>query len=329
MKHASRWAIAFAVVAALTPGVAHADAAAPTDYRTVIESVDPAVDGLEVSIEGGDAFIRLRTPVGAEVIVLGYVGEPYLRFSPDGTVAQNLRSAATYENAERFGGTEIPAVVDPAATPDWDIVASGGVWAWHDHRSHWMGAEPPIGLDRGDSLPAQVVPITVDGQPVEIVVVTTYRESPSWLGPAIGALIGLQLALVAVWLGHAIATLVAFLAAAAALTVGLAQYWALPSETGPLITWWLMPAIALVCAGATMALYGRSFLIERGLVTIAAIQLLVWAVQRRSALTSAVLPTDLPFWLDRSITAATLVSATVLLLGTIRSLAMNPSSPSD
>lgn len=325
MRPPTRWArvVVVAVVAALAPGVAHADAAAPTDYRTVVESIEPMVDGLDVTIEGGDAFVRLRAPAGSEVIVLGYLDEPYLRFVSDGTVAQNLRSPATYENADRFGVTELPDDVDAVAEPEWDVVSSGGVWAWHDHRSHWMGSQPPLGLEPGDSLPPQVIPLEVDGRPVEITVVTSLVGSPSWLGPALGALIGLQFALLALWLGHAVSTLVASLTSLAALAVGLGQFWSLPSETGPLHTWWLMPAIALLCAVSTIVLYGRSRLIEFGLVAIAAVQLLIWAVQRRSVLTSAVLPTNLPYWFDRMITAATLVAATLLLVGAIRSVVID------
>lgn len=314
------------VIALLVPGVAHADAAGPTDYRTQVEAIEPSIDGLAVSIEGGDAFIRLTAPVGSEVIVFGYVGEPYLRFSPDGTVAQNLRSAATYENEERYGGVDLPDIVDPAAEPEWETVATGGVWAWHDHRSHWMGDRPPIGLDRGATLPAQTVPISVDGTPVGIVVSTTFVESPSWVAPAFGALIGLQLALIGVWLGLAVSTFVTMLLAAAALLVGAAQYRSLPAETGPLLTWWLVPALALACGLATIALYGRSRIVEIGLLMVAALQLGTWAVLRRSGLTSAVLPTDLAFWFDRAVTAAVLVAAPVLLFGALRSL-MSLTSP--
>ena len=320
-------ALVGAVITLLAPGVAHADAAGPTDYRTVIETIEPAVDGLDVTIEGGDAFMRLTAPVGSEVIVFGYVGEPYLRFSPDGTVAQNLRSAATYENEERFGGVELPGIVEPAAEPEWETVATGGVWAWHDHRSHWMGDRPPIGLEPGDTLPTQIVPISVDGTPVEIVVSTTLVESPSWFTPAVGALIGLQLALLGLWLGLAVSTLVTSLLAGAALVVGAAQFRSLPAETGPLTTWWLLPALALACGLATIALYGRSRIVEIGLLMVASVQLGIWALLRRSGLTAAVLPTDLAFWFDRAVTAAVLLAAPVLLIGAIRSLLNLASRP--
>lgn len=320
-------AVGLAVGAVLAPGVAFADAAGPTDYRTTIESVEPDVDGLEISVEGGDAFLRLRAPSGAEVLVLGYVGEPYLRFSPDGSVARNIRSAATYENAERYGGVELPDLVDPDAEPEWETVATDGVWAWHDHRAHWMGAEPPVGLEPGDSLPAQVVPIVVDGTSVSITVRTALLGSPSWAAPAFGALIGLQVALLGVWMGVAISTLASAILSAAALLVGAAQFRSLPAETEPLVTWWLLPALALTATLITIALYGRSRFVEVGLLMVALAQLTIWAYLRRDGLSAAIVPTELPFWIDRGVTAAVLLGAPILFVGALRSLFTTTPAP--
>ena len=174
-----RWAFAVGLLIVMVPDVAHADAAGPTDYRTAVVSVAPQIDGLEVSIEGGDSFVRLTAPADAEVIVYGYAGEPYLRFSADGEIATNRLSAATYENENRFGASEVPPFVDHQAAPDWEPIGSGRTWAWHDHRSHWMAPEPPIGLEPGMSLPVQTIPITVDGRPVGINVETTLVAGPS------------------------------------------------------------------------------------------------------------------------------------------------------
>lgn len=315
-----RLALLVGLVLALMPSVAHADAAGPTDYRTTIQSVTPAVDGLTVSIEGGDAFIRLRAPAGREVIVLGYAGEPYLRFTAGGAVSENRLSSATYENAQRFGVEEIPSFVDNAAPPEWRQVASTGVWSWHDHRAHWMADRPLIGLEPGDSLPAEDIPILVDGQPVEITVVTTLAERPAGWPPVFGAIIGCLVALLAIRVGPASMILTAGVAAGAALVVGGAQFLSLPAETEPLVTWWLLPAIAIAAVVANIAWYGRSELLRHGLVAVAAGQLLLWSVGRRSALTKAVLPTDLPFPLDRAMTAGVLVVAALLLGTTLWSL---------
>lgn len=314
------FAVALALAIVLAPGVAHADAAVPTDYRTTIVSVSPQIEGLVVTIEGGDSFVRLTAPDGAEVIVYGYANEPYLRFSPDGTIATNRLSSATYENEKRYGATEVPSFVDFSAEPEWVQVASGRTWAWHDHRSHWMDPEPLIGLEPGGSLPLQTIPITVDGRPVGITVETTLIASPSWWPAAIGLLIGLQLVLFGWWLGPATATLTTIVVSLAAAVTGAGQFLSLPSETGPAHTWWVMPAIALAAGVAAIATYGRSDLLVRGLLALSGIQLAVWAYTRRAVFTKPVLPTDVAFWFDRASTGAALAGGVAVAILAIRSL---------
>jgi hypothetical protein len=304
------------------PGIAHADAAGPTDYHSEIVSITPPTTAIDVSIEGGDSFVQITVAEGHEVIVLGYEPdeEPYLRISADGRVEQNRRSFATYYNEERFGGDEIPDIVDNMAAPDWEHVGDGGRWAWHDHRAHWMGDQPPIGLEPGETMPSQLIPILVDGRSVQIEVATTLHDRPSSWPAVFGLLIGLQIVFVGLLLGPATSVLSGLLLSAAALFVGLAQFRSLPAETGPVITWWLLPTIAVMSVLAIVMSYGRSRLLQSGLLALAGAQLLVWALQRRTVLTKPVLPTDLPFWLDRSITAAVLVGAVGLVLVALREM---------
>lgn len=319
----TRWPIAAAIIAvvfAFLPGVAHADAATPTDYRTTIVSVSPEITGLVVTIEGGDSFVRLRAPDGSEVIVFGYAGEPYLRFAPDGTVSQNRLSAATYENQERYGAVEVPSFVDYAAAPVWDEIADDATWAWHDHRAHWMSEEPLIGLEPGESLPVQAIQITVDGRPVLIAVETTLVPSASWFPAAMGLLFGLTLTILGWWLGPATATLTTLVLSLGALVAGGGQYLSLPPETGPLVWWWLMPAIAFGAGVVSIATYGRSDLLIRGLLALSGAQLALWGFLRRDVLTHPVLPTDIAFWFDRAATAAALVGGTVVTILAVQSL---------
>jgi hypothetical protein len=86
---------------------------------------------------------------GAEVIVLGYQGEPYLRVGPSG-VWTNLNSQATYINRTRQGNGAIPADLptDANASPRWEQISSGHVARWHDHRIHWMGSSLPPNVQR-------------------------------------------------------------------------------------------------------------------------------------------------------------------------------------
>jgi hypothetical protein len=305
------------------PQVALADAAGPTDFRTRVVSISPATDAIDVSIEGGDAFVRIVVSEGHQVTVLGYADEPYLRIVADGAVEENRLSSATYYNADRYGA-EIPEFVDDGADPEWREIATGGSWAWHDHRAHWMGSEPPIGLQPGESLPSQLIPLIVDGERVEIEVQTTLQSSPSNWPAAFGLLIGLILVLFGVLAGPATLTLSSILLASAATIVGISQFRSLPTETGPLVTWWLLPALALACSVAAIATYGRSTLLRSGLVLLSGVQLELWAFGRRANLTNAVLPTDLPFWLDRTVTAAALTGAVVLVASGLLALFQPP-----
>lgn len=302
------------------PDVAHADPAGPTDYRTTVESIEPTTDAIEIGVAGGDAFLTIDVDPGHEAVVLGYDGEPYVRIRPDGVVEQNRRSYATYYNEERYGRTDVPDIVDNDADPDWQRVGDGGTWAWHDHRAHWMGTEPPIGLDPGESLPPQTVPLVVDGEPVAVTIRITLVDGPSMAPVVTGAIVGLGLSMLGVALGPATSMLVMFVLSAGALVIGAGQYLSLPAETGRMLTWWLLPAIAVAALVAAAAGYGRSWFVGAGLTALAAAQTLVWAFGRRAGLTRAILPTDLPAGLDRFVTAAVLVGGAVVLVATVRRL---------
>jgi hypothetical protein len=307
-------ALVGAVLAA--PGTAHADAAGPTDYRTEITAVTPATRSIRLSIEGGDSFVRVVAEHGVEVVVLGYDGEPYVMIDADGDVYENVRSFAAYYNDTRYGTSEIPATVDNAADPEWAQVGSGGAWAWHDHRAHWMATDAPVGMGPGDTFPAQTIPLLVDGQRVEVEVVSTLVGGPSWIPSALGVVTGAALTIAARSRASASMIVLPALAwSAVALTVGLTQYMSLPAETEPRPIWWLAPAIATIGAAlaALAARWRGSVLLRDGLVAVVAVQLLVWVGVRRLTFTRSVLPTDLPFWLDRAATAAAGTAALVLL----------------
>lgn len=299
-----------AVLAA--PGTAHADAAGPTDYRTEITSITPAAPSIHLSIEGGDSFVRIVADPGVEVVVLGYEDEPYVMIDTTGDVFENVRSFAAYYNDARYGTSEIPPTVDNGAAPEWELVGSGGAWAWHDHRAHWMASEAPVGMQPGDTFPAQTIPLLVDGQRVEVEVVSTLVAGPSWVPTALGLATGLALTLAATLGRRVLVTPVAAAWSVAALAVGAAQYLSLPAETGPRPIWWLAPAVALVCAACAIW-WRRSAIVRDGLVVVAAAQLLVWVAVRHLTFSRAVLPTDLPFWVDRAGTAGVAAGASALL----------------
>ena len=129
------------LLALAQPAAAHSvSGVGATNWRSVLTGVSPQVPGLEVRLVEGGSRIEL-TNHGAEVVVAGYSGEPYLRVGPQG-VFQNLRSPATYLNCNR-NGCSVPVEADPQAPPEWKRLSSSRTVRWHDHRAHYMGNEPP------------------------------------------------------------------------------------------------------------------------------------------------------------------------------------------
>ena len=295
---------AIAVGAVLVPvGAAHADPAVPTDFATEVVGIEPATPTIDVGVVGGDSFVELTVEPGTAVVVLGYWGEPYLRFNSDGTVEENRRSPTVAENESRYGrsSSSLPAGVDGES--QWVAVATDGSYAWHDHRAHWMSSEPPVGA-RGDEVQAGVIPLQVNGSDVRVSVAVVWQEAPSRVPLVAGAVIGGFAVLIVLSARHRIAWVLAITGAAAA-GIGWWQVASVPPETGPSSISWLLPAVAAAAAVVAITL-GRS-LVSHALVALAGLQLALWAFLRRDGLVKALLPTDAPFWLDRGVTAAAAV----------------------
>ena len=288
---------------------AAADPPRPSDYRSTVTGIDPAAAVVRAEVVGGDSFLELTVDRGHEVIVEGYAHEPYLRFREDGTVERNRLSTTTYISRDRFGRTKPPPEADDSADPEWEKVASGGSFAWHDHRIHWMGTDKPAGYGPGDVIQDWVVSITVDGTPTQIKGTLVLAEEISpipWfvlalLAGAAVVLLGLR------WNGHAavtarVATLVASLAA---LIAGWGQWSVAPPGSGvnPLVV--AVPALGAVLAVAGLVLRGRQPWAPVATLASAA-AVIGWGVLRADVLWKPVLPTDLPYNLDRACTALAL-----------------------
>ncbi len=288
----------------LGAGPAMADPAGPSDFRSEVTGIVPDVDGVEAEVRGGDAFLEVHVERGHEVVVEGYSDEPYLRFRADGTVERNRRSPATYVNNDRRGRGSVPADADPTAEPVWEAVASGGTYAWHDHRIHWMqDSRPPVG--RGERVLGEYDPwrvaIEVDGTPVVIEGTLTYEDAMS---PIPWAALGLLLAALVGWFGRrrAVVAAPAALAVVAALAavVGRADFSSTPGGGNPLL--WVLPAVALLTAVVALVPAARRVAVIGTLASVASLS--GWALLRIGVLTKPVLPSDLPAGLDRATVAA-------------------------
>jgi len=301
------------------PGVALADAAGPTDYRSEITQVStadgsPTPSGFNISIEGHDSFLLLVVERGVTAEVPGYEGEPYLKFDADGSVFENRLSFSTIYNRDRYGSVERPDYIDNLAEPEWILVDDDGSYAWHDHRIHYMNTRPPIGAKPGDVIIEMAVPIRVDGVPVEIDVASTLLESNSPVAMiAVSALMALGGGLVLLRRTPTFLASIAVASALTALAAGIAWFLSVPGDTDPSLNWLLLPTTALIAAGLSIVAAQRSNLfLACGGAVIAALQLAIWLPDRLGSYEAALIPTALPQWLDRGMTA-TLVGATIAL----------------
>ncbi|NMD22730.1 MAG: hypothetical protein GYA65_00960, partial [Actinobacteria bacterium] len=89
--------------------------------------------------------------------------------------------------------------------------------------------------------------------------------------------------------------------------VGAWQYRTLPTETGPQVGWFALPAIAAAAAAGAVALHwrgNRSSLTSNALLLLAGVNLAAWAWMRREGFSKAILATNAPGWLDRFAAAA-------------------------
>lgn len=316
--------VGIAGTAALTPATAAADPAAPGNFLTRVLSITPATPTIHPTVEGGDSFMLLKVDAGTTVEVPGYQDEPFLRFDADGTVYENSVSYTASVSDTRYV-TETPTDTS-GLEPQWRKVGDGGSYAWHDHRIHWMSPNNPPGRAPGDVILRADVLLVVDGVDVVVRVESVWMPAPSpaatWIGGALGAALAATAFALrrTFWAGYLVVDL-----ATLALVVGWWQYSSLPGETGPRLTWALLPAIALVAtAGATVARRrsgATAVLAAHALILLAGLNLLLWGWDRRDGLSASVLPTDAPFWLDRAASAAALVGGAVMTGGALVLLA--------
>ena len=324
-------AITGTVCSLFPAGISRADAPGPTDYSSTIVDIRTADDvplpeGVEISVEGHDAFLAVRVSQGTVVEVPGYEGEPYLTISSDCTVFENQQSMSTWYNQDRFGSDVDQSLVDHDAPPDWERIGSSCTVAWHDHRLHYMSSTTPVNAEPGDILVSDSIPLIVNGIDVNVNVESRLMAGPDPVVPIVAAIASLGL-VIASWRRSAISIAV-LLAAITAMIVGAAQYtWSIP-ETGPQLTAMLIPALALLASGwLVLRSQSPSAIIKLGAELLGSGFLLIWAWRRSSVLTSALLPTSLPYWLDRaSTTAVTLIALAGITHSVISLMTLSPSS---
>ncbi len=309
-QHRVWWAvIAGAILTAMPAGFAHADAPGPTDYSSVIVEVTtsgslPLGDDVAITIEGHDSFLSVTVARGTTVEIPGYEGEEYLKIESNCTAYENQRSMSTWYNKERYGSDFGADVVDDDAAPEWLQVASNCTLAWHDHRIHYMSPQPPVNAKPGDVIVVDSIPFTVDGIPVAVRVESSLVERSSLLAPLVAATSALLLVVGVI--GRTSAALQRLMVAASllGLVIGGAQYLWAALGTGPQLTSFALPLLATVLGGLALAFNRQSPIRRNGAQLMSSIFLTIWVLRRKDVLDAALLPTSLPYWVDRAGTAA-------------------------
>lgn len=325
-RRAAAFLTAFVPLILVPAGVAMADPVGPTEYRTEVVSIDPPTDRIAVDIIGGDAFVRLTALPGTTVEVVGYRGEPFLRYLPDGVVEVNENAPTTHLSDDRYGDVELPPNADPDAPPAWSMVADDGSYSWHDHRAHWMNPLPPPGGEPGEQILEAAIPIVVDGEPVSITVSSVWEQPPSPVPALIGMAAGIGL------LGWAVSAntrrLAAMLAvlAVVALAVALVAYLSVPGETAPSVVSWAVVVVALVPLASVPGLAPDTP--PPYSMVVAALVLGVWGMTRWDWMWAAIIPTVIPA-LDRAVTALVLVAGIglALVMALRRMSVLRPDAP--
>ncbi|HEY0473495.1 MAG TPA: hypothetical protein VGD34_17605 [Kribbella sp.] len=163
------------------PAAAHTLSA---NYVTAVVSVQPAVQGLEVSTTRDGSWLTITNRTARTVTVFGYEHDAYLKLTANG-VWQNTRSPATYLNDDLTIG-DIPVSANAAAAPEWQQISTSNAYRFHDHRIHWMGNDRPAVVAQNPGKPQLIknwtIGLLVDGKPV------TVNGTLSWV-PSGGAVL--------------------------------------------------------------------------------------------------------------------------------------------
>jgi hypothetical protein len=197
-------AVVVGTVLLAQPAGAHAASPDTNYYRAEITGITPAVAGVTARVDPVGEWIEVTNTGPAEVIILGYAREPYLRVTAAGVQENELSSSAVLNRA-LFA--DLPTSTEGnSAPPVWKPVASKTTARWHDHRIHWMGQSRPPAVTKDPTRPHPVgtwtVHATADGKPFEVTGTLRWLGKPadglSWFQILTWVVLGLMVVAVAV-----------------------------------------------------------------------------------------------------------------------------------
>lgn len=142
-------------------------------YRSSVISVEPAASGLKVTVLADGQSVTLENRSGKEVVVLGYAGEPYLRFTGKG-VDENTSALSSQLNADQA------PQVEQHKSVTWTHRTDELRYSWRDFRVQWTTQQRPPIVAQDEHAQHRVfdwaLPLTVAGQPALV------RGAVDWLG---------------------------------------------------------------------------------------------------------------------------------------------------
>jgi hypothetical protein len=151
-----------------------------TSYQARIDDLRPSVSGFTVTVLDGDQQLRIEAAPPHVVIVLGRIGEPFLRIAAGG-VYVNSRSPT----AESIGLTH-----GLTGTARWIRLSGGHSYSWHESRLR------PVQAVSGASrrVAGWSIPLLVDGRRVRVSGSEWYAAQPHRLLWAIPVVIAVAIA---------------------------------------------------------------------------------------------------------------------------------------
>jgi hypothetical protein len=282
----------------------------PTDYRTTVTAMRPAVSTVTVTVGLGGQWVRVTNQGAAAIVVRGYQGEPFLRLSGN-QVQVNELSATAAKTVQ----TQRAVAADPAAAPRWAQLQDGDSATWTDARITAPSGSGPASM-------SWTLPLVVDGQQVAVAGTTDRVPPPSpWPWLAALALIGIAVAAIG-WTQHWRRPM------AAAVTAGILAFVAhvlgtgfAPQQNGPVFGWVGVGLVAgfslLIGAVAVRSTLRRSQSAPDRLVTVGAM-VLILAATDITVLWNSQLPFAGLAALDRGLTVLAYAIALGLIVAGVR-----------
>jgi hypothetical protein len=295
------------------PAAAHivGTGGSPTDYRTTVTAIRPAVSTVTVTVGLGGQWVRVTNQGAAAVVVRGYHGEPFLRLSGNQVQANELSATA----AETVQSQRAVPSADPTAEPRWVRLQDGNSATWTDARIAAPPASRPAAM-------SWTLPLVVDGQQV-VVAGTTDRVLPPSPWPWLAGLVLIGIAVAALgWTQDWHRPMaIAIAAGIGAFVLHVLGTGFAPQQNGPVFGWVGVGLVAgfslLIGAVAARSTLRRSPSAPDRLVTVGAM-VLILAATDITVLWNSQLPFAGPAALDRVLTVLAYAVALGLIVAGVR-----------